>query len=1034
MTARGPLLRTPAMIRIRFHLNIMPHPRETMMLSPRVLLAILILPPVATPAILADWPMYRGDANRSARAAQPLPLPLELVWTHQAQHAPNPAWPRSPRMQFDRAFQVVAAGDRVLFGSSADGTVTALDAARGRVCWQFLTDAPVRFAPAIWRDRAFVVSDDGCLYALGLSSGELLWKLRGGPDDRSVLGNDTMISRWPARGGAVVCEDVVYFAAGMWPSEGIFIYALDAASGNVLWRNADSGAIRMPQPHPTAEAKSGVSAQGYLAVSGDQLFVPTGRAVPACFDRRTGAFQYFHLQKYGQTGEALAMVVSDVFFNGGLAFEVGQGTAVGKVGPGQLAATNEGVVRAFGQTVAEYVWRDEEKPDRKGEPKTVRTLVAKWSLDGVSASGAVATAGEQVILGGTERITIVDAPAGDGAVQKVTWDAPIEGTACGLALSNERLLVSTDRGAIHCFGPVATVVKETQPAPEPTPRDPPQSPLATVAEEIIQRAGVSEGYCLDFGCGAGDLALALAQRTKLQIIAVDSDPENVRRARDLLLAAGLYGTRVVVQQRDLSVTGYPAYFADLIVSRRCLESDLDAQAAQEATRLLRPYGGVRCWGRANDLNVVVRGALEGAGNWTHQYADPANTVNSGDSLLHGPLGMLWFRDVNFDVPSRHGRAPAPLASQWRLFHEGLDGIVAVNAYNGRELWRYSIPNVLKAYHGDELMGVAGTGGNMCIGGDRLYVASERRCLQLDVATGQLTGEFATVAGADGQSKPWGYIAWSDGLLFGTSANPEHIVTYRFVDRGGDMTRQLTESTNLFAIDTQSGQTLWVYQAHHSLRHNALAIAAGKVFLVDRPPAVFDRVKKPESKEHPPGKLVALDTRTGQVLWENADNIYGTVLSASAVHGVVLMSYQPTAFRLDSERGGRLAAFRMDDGKRLWDIAAQYGSRPTINDRAVYAQGGAWDLLTGEPAAFKFERSYGCGILAGSRHMLLFRSATLGYYDFSGAQTTENYGGIRPGCWINAIPAGGLALLPDATAGCECSYLNKAWIALAPIAK
>ena len=98
-----------------------------------------------------------------------------------------------------------------------------------------------------------------------------------------------------------------------------------------------------------------------------------------------------------------------------------------------------------------------------------------------------------------------------------------------------------------------------------------------------------------------------------------------------------------------------------------------------------------------------------------------------------------------------------------------------------------------------------------------------------MATGQLLGEVTTVAGADGKSKPWGYLAWSDGVLFGSSANPEHIVTYRYVDRGGDMTRQLTESSNLFAIDTQSGQTLWVYPAHDSLRHNAMAIAAGKVF-------------------------------------------------------------------------------------------------------------------------------------------------------------------------------------------------------------
>ena len=470
-------------------------------------------------------------------------------------------------------------------------------------------------------------------------------------------GDDFPLAR---RGGPVVCDNIVYFAAGIWPSEGIFIYALDAASGSVLWKNIDSGAIYMPQPHSTAEAKSGVSAQGYLAVSGDRLFVPTGRAVPACLDRRTGALQYFHLQKYGQNGEALAMVVNDVFFNGGLAFDVAQGTSVGKLGPGQLAASQEGVVRTFGQTVAEYVWREEERPDRKGEPEKVRTLVAKWSLDGVSAISTVATAGNQVILGGADRIMVVDS-----AAQKLMWDAPLEGTACGLAVCDERLIVSTDRGAMYCFGPADTASMANAPAPEPARLAAAPSSLAAVAEDIVRRTGVREGYCLDLGCGTGDLALALAQQTKMQIIAVDPDPDNVRRAREMLAAAGLYGTRVTVHQRDLAATGYPAYFADLIVSRRGLEGDLDASVTQEAARLLRPYGGVRCWGRADNLESVVRGALEGAGSWTHQYADPANTVNSGDALVRGPLGMLWFRDVNFDVPSRHGRGPAPLACQGR---------------------------------------------------------------------------------------------------------------------------------------------------------------------------------------------------------------------------------------------------------------------------------------------------------------------------------------------------------------------------------
>ncbi|MHB0957871.1 MAG: outer membrane protein assembly factor BamB family protein [Pirellulaceae bacterium] len=976
----------------------------------------------------ADWPMYRGDCQRSAHSPQALALPLDLAWTYRATASPRPAWPRCSRMTFDRTFQVVIAGDRVLFGSSADGTVMALDAASGQVCWRFFTEGPVRFAPALWHDRALVASDDGFLYALQLSDGQLLWKFRGGPTDSRVLGNETMISRWPARGGPVVVEDTVYFAAGIWPSEGIHIHALNASTGEPLWKNVDSGALDMPQPHPGANAKSGVSAQGYLVVCGDRLFVPTGRAVPACFDRHTGAFQYFHLQKYGHNGEALTMVINDVFFNGGLAFDVAQGTAVTKLGTGQLAASHEGVVRSFGKTLAEYTWQETEKPDRKGEMEKVRELVARWSLENVPASDAIVTAGAQIVLGGQDRITIID-----GAQREVVWEAPIEGVVYGLAVSEQKLLVSTDRGSLYCFEPAAAVAGRIPAAPASVASVMTDVAASAAADAIVQRTGIVEGYCLDFGCGSGELALALAQRSMLQIVAVDPDAENVRRAREMLTAAGLYGTRVVVQHQDLAATGYPAYFADLIVSRRSLDADLDPRWDRESARLLRPDGGIRCIGQPVDLQVTVRGPLPGAGSWTHQYADPANSVNSGDSLLQGRLGMLWFRDVDFDVPSRHGRAPAPLLHQWRLFHEGLDGVVAVNAYNGHELWRFPLPHVLKAYDGDELMGVAGTGSNMCAGGNHLYVRSDDRCLQLDVATGKQTAEYTAVPVGDAVTRPWGYLAYSDEVLVGSSADPEHIVTYRFVDRGGDMTRQLTESKNLFAIDTRTGQTLWTYPAKHSLRHNAIAIAAGKLFVIDRPMALFDRVKKPTALEHPPGTLVALDLRTGQPVWENTDNIYGTVLAASERHGILLMSYQPTAFRLDSELGGRLAGIRMSDGTRLWDITAQYSSRPTINDRTIYTQGGAWDLMTGDPVPFEFERSYGCGILASSQHMLLFRSATLAYYDLAGSKTTENYGGIRPGCWINALPAGGIVLLPDATAGCVCSYLNKAWVALAPLA-
>ncbi|GAF90255.1 unnamed protein product, partial [marine sediment metagenome] len=269
---------------------------------------------------------------------------------------------------------------------------------------------------------------------------------------------------------------------------------------------------------------------------------------------------------------------------------------------------------------------------------------------------------------------------------------------------------------------------------------------------------------------------------------------------------------------------------------------------------------------------------------------------------------------------------------------------------------------------------------------------------------------------------------SDGILYGTIANPEHQVTHRYVNRGGDISKQLTESSTLFAMDAQSGDLLWRYDADHSIRHNAIAIGKNAAYLIDRPLAEFDR-EKGKKGEQALGVLVALDPRTGIVKWKQEKGIFGTLLAVSDEHRALLMAYQPTRFRLESEVGGRMAVHDTNTGERRWAKNINYQSRPLIKQETIYAQGGAWDLSTGKDRPFEFTRSYGCGILAAGQNLMVFRSATLGYVDFKEEKTVHNFGGMRPGCWINAIPAGGLVLVPDGSAGCECSYQNKTWMAL-----
>jgi outer membrane protein assembly factor BamB len=177
-----------------------------------------------------DWPMSRHDAQRSAASPRELPARMRLLWTRD--YPPlEPAWPDQPKLQFDAVYDPIVL-DRALFvASPKTDTVTALDTETGAEKWQFHADGPIRFAPAGWEGKLFVASDDGYLYCLDAGCGTLLWKFRGGPSDRKILGNERLISTWPARGGPVVADGTVYFAAGIWPFMGIVIDALDAHAG-----------------------------------------------------------------------------------------------------------------------------------------------------------------------------------------------------------------------------------------------------------------------------------------------------------------------------------------------------------------------------------------------------------------------------------------------------------------------------------------------------------------------------------------------------------------------------------------------------------------------------------------------------------------------------------------------------------------------------------------------------------------------------------------------------------------------------------
>jgi len=752
----------------------------------------------------ADWPTWRYDAARSAASSHSLPAELHLKWLL---HYPplKPAWPDQDRMQFDVAYLPVVSGKTMFIGSSHNDSLTAIDTGTGRRRWRFYADGPVRFAPIAREDRVFFASDDGHLYCLKASDGSLLWKFNGKPSERKVLGNERLISPWPARGGPVLAGGTIYFAAGIWPFEGVFIYALDAETGSVIWTNDSTGAIYMNQPHDSP-AFAAVAPQGALAVAGDRLIVPGGRSVPAVFELHTGRFLYYRLAKNGKRGSHRVVATDSFFFNSGTVFDLADGSRHNAALPEPISAP-EALYTSDGHKIRALKIPEPTK-ERQPRGRTPWKVTELWSLK--TEGKLQIKAGSRLYLNDGPLLKAVDLPGNDGKA-KVSWQTKITGTPANMLAADGKLIVVTLEGTIYCFGekpatarmPGWHVQAELGRGANTANRSRLTVPRAgrnqwtATAGAILKQTGMTEGYCVALGVGSGGLIEEIARQSKLHVIAIDPHAKKVAKVRRRLDELGLYGHRVAVHAGDPLGFRLPPYLASLIVSEDLAAAGLSAKTAlaKEVHRVLRPYGGVAClpmskdrhealagsFARANLANAQVKrvgeftlltrtGALPGSADWTHQYADAANSVVSKDNLVQAPLGLLWFGgSSNEKILPRHGHGPSPQVVGGRLFIEGPDIIRAKDVYTGRVLWEADLKGIGTYYdYTSHQPGANSLGSNYVSLADGIYVAHGDVGLRLAPATGKKVAEFR-LPPTDGETaRPkWGYIGvWEDILLAG----------------------------------------------------------------------------------------------------------------------------------------------------------------------------------------------------------------------------------------------------------------------------
>ena len=325
------------------------------------------------------------------------------------------------------------------------------------------------------------------------------------------------------------------------------------------------------------------------------------------------------------------------------------------------------------------------------------------------------------------------------------------------------------------------------------------------AEHILTTTGITRGYCLLLDCNDGQLAYELAKRSELIILGVDRDPDRVARARALLTKAGVYGSRITLRQADpLEHLPCPRSFANLVVvDGSQVLGKLPASAAQivswlqpatgvaflgplPGTNQLELRNGIAKW--IGDMKVrwdLVESPAGGwarlrsepppnTGSWTHEYGDAGNTANSQEGLqgvaATDRLDVQWLGRPGADFGlDRNPRMPAPLAINGRLFHQGLNRLMAMDSYNGAVLWLAEIPALRRVNMPRDC-------GNWCADAEHLYVAVKNQCWVVAAETGELLRALPLADAGLRASHEWGYVARVADLLYGSSVKQGAVYT------------------------------------------------------------------------------------------------------------------------------------------------------------------------------------------------------------------------------------------------------------------
>ncbi|MEC9093566.1 MAG: PQQ-binding-like beta-propeller repeat protein, partial [Planctomycetota bacterium] len=642
----------------------------------------------------------------------------------------------------------------------------------------------------------------------------------------------------------------------------------------------------------------------------------------------------------------------------------------------------------------------------------------------------VALVSDKRIYGYSDQFIFALDPASDASPNpkvrpKLVWQHPVKGTPSSMMVADGKLFVTTKQGDLHCFaGPQSVAHDWARPPrtlPEPTDR-------SANVQDMLADAHTTQGFCLVLGLQDGRSVHELLRQSKMRILVIDKDPVRINTLRNQMTDLGFYGNRVEAYVGDILTMKLPPYLANLVISEDWSRTGLSRgqPLVNQIYAAIRPYGGTACFEIANDdqtklqvwakdlpraeirkLNQFVSvsrvGKLPGAGDWTDEYGNPANTLMSSDQRVKAPFGVLWFGgpsahpDLYYD---RHLWASSAIIIHGRMFIQGPQKLTAVDVYTGRILWQIPLKKGLspgrRATWGS-------TGFHFLATADRVYLTYEKVCRVLDAATGNQTTEIKLPDPDYGIGR---IRIWNDLLIVPSFTNHK--------DFGPVPTR-------ISAINRFDGKQVW--KVDTPLSFPLIALGKEKLFVFEGLLAqLYENSKRKGKvpKSAPEKFLGAFDLKTGQRLWKQPTQRVVTWLAYSQTQDTLIASDKTG---IESWRGsaGKMLWTKNATGvgfkghpENLWDKVILWNDR-IIDQRGP---GKSYDLETGQsnlnlhpiteqPFDWQFTKvGHHCNYAVASEHLMTFRAKSAGYLDMNSGGTSRLQG-FRSGCRNSLIPANGV---------------------------